>query len=185
MCGSGCTLSVFSFECREKAPSFGRVLRAAGGSIVLRVRPYTPADRTFVLSLAPRLAIGAPPWRDPNLWIAAVRGWLTGSIDRHGAETTVFVAEDDQGERMGVATVSRDTHFTGEHQAYLGELATTEMAEGHGVGTALVQACEQWARAQGYRVLALTTGAANTRALGFYHQLGYRDEDVKLVKLLG
>lgn len=29
-----------------------------------------------------------------------------------------------------------------------------------------------------------TTGAANTRALDFYHRLGYVDEDVKLTKVL-
>jgi GNAT superfamily N-acetyltransferase len=47
-----------------------------------------------------------------------------------------------------------------------------------------VQACEQWAREQGYRILSLTTGAANERALGFYRHLGYLNEDVKLIKLL-
>ncbi len=72
----------------------------------------------------------------------------------------------------------------GEHQAYINELATSDVAEGRGVGTALIQACEQWAREQGYRILALSTGAANGRALGFYRHLGFRDEDVKLVKLL-
>lgn len=96
----------------------------------------------------------------------------------------VFIAENDHGERLGFATLSHETHFTGEHQAYINELATSDVAEGRGVGTALIQACEQWAREQGYRILALSTGAANGRALGFYRHLGFRDEDVKLVKLL-
>ncbi|TMD75294.1 MAG: GNAT family N-acetyltransferase [Chloroflexi bacterium] len=91
---------------------------------MLRVRQYVPADREFVLSLAPRLAIGIPPWRDP------------------------------------------------------------QKMKGRGVGKALAQACEQWAREQGYRILSLATGAANERALGFYRHMGYLDEDVKLVKLL-
>jgi len=151
---------------------------------MIYVRPYTPDDRTFVLSLAPRLIIGMPPWRDPQMCITAVQGWITGSIDQHGQKTVVFVAEDDQGERLGFATVTHETHFTGEHQAYIGELATSEPAEGSGVGKALIQACEQWARDQGYRILTLTTGAANVRALGFYRHLGYRDEDIKLIKLL-
>ena len=64
------------------------------------------------------------------------------------------------------------------------ELAAYEAAEGRGVGKALAQACEQWAREQGYRILSLTTGAANERALGFYRHMGYQDEDVTLVKLL-
>ena len=84
----------------------------------------------------------------------------------------VFVTEDDQGERLGCATLGHTTHFTGERQAYINELATSEVAEGRGVGTALIAACEHWAREQGYRILALSTGAANERALGFYHHLG-------------
>src|SRR5215213_4592089 len=151
---------------------------------MISVRPYQPADRAFVLSLAPRLTIGMPPWRDPQRCIAAVQGWVTGSIEQHGQATMVFVAEDERGERLGFATITHETHFTGERQAYIGELATSAAAEGRGVGTMLLQICEQWAREQGDRILALATGAANQRALGFYRHLGYRDEDIKLIKLL-
>ncbi len=151
---------------------------------MIRVRPYVPADEEFVLSLAPRLAIGIPPWRDPQKMIVTAQGWIRGSIEQHGKNTMVMVAEDEHGERLGFATVSHDTHFTGESQAYIGELATSESAEGRGVGKALAQACEQWGREQGYRILCLATGVANERALGFYRHMGYLDEDVKLVKLL-
>lgn len=151
---------------------------------MIRVRPYVSADREFVLSLAPRLAIGIPPWRDPQKMTLTAQGWITGSIEQHGTKTMVFVAENEQGERLGFASVSHSTHFTGEGQAYIGELVTHEAAEGRGVGKALAEACEQWARDQGYRLLSLTTGAANERALAFYRHMGYRDEDVTLVKLL-
>jgi ribosomal protein S18 acetylase RimI-like enzyme len=151
---------------------------------VIRVRPYVPADREFVLSLAPRLAIGIPPWRDPYKMTVTAQSWITGSIEQHGQKTMVFVAESEQGERLGFATVSHSTHFTGEGQAYIGELATSEVTERRGVGKALAQTCEQWAREQGYRILSLTTGAANEQALGFYRHMGYLDEDVTLVKLL-
>jgi GNAT superfamily N-acetyltransferase len=152
--------------------------------MMIRVRPYDPSDREFVLSLAPRLAIGIPPWRDPQKMTETARGWITGSIERHGKQTMVFVAENEQGERLGFATVSHSTHFTGEGQAYIGELATSEAAERQGAGRALAQACEQWARDQGYRILSLATGAANEQALGFYRHLGYLHEDITLVKLL-
>ncbi len=151
---------------------------------MILVRPYVLADREFVLSLAPRLAIGIPSWRDPHKMIETAQGWITGSIEQHGKMTMIFVAEDEQGDRLGFATVSHSTHFTGEGQAYIGELATSEAAEGRGVGKALARACEQWAREQGYRILTLATGAANERALGFYRRMGYLDEDVTLVKLL-
>lgn len=151
---------------------------------MIRVRPYISTDREYILSLAPRLAIGIPPWRDPQKMIVTAQGWITESIEQHGKKTTVFVAEDEHGERLGFATVSHSTHFTGEGQAYIGELVTDESAQGRGVGKALAQACEQWAREQGYRILSLATGAANLRALGFYRHMGYQDEDVTLIKLL-
>ena len=116
--------------------------------------------------------------------IVIAQGWITESIEQHGKKTLIFVAEDEQGERLGFATVSHDIHFAGEGQAYIGELATSAAAEGRGVGQALAQACERWAREQGYRILALATGAANERAPGFYRHLGYLDEDIRLVKML-
>jgi GNAT superfamily N-acetyltransferase len=151
---------------------------------VIRVRPYATSDKEFVLSLAPCLAIGIPPWRDAQKMTETARGWIRESINQHGTKTMVFIAEDEQGNRLGFATVSHSTHFTGGGQAYVGELVTEEAAEGQGVGKALARACEQWAREQGYSILSLTTGAANERALGFYRHLGYLDEDVTLIKLL-
>jgi predicted N-acetyltransferase YhbS len=53
----------------------------------------------------------------------------------------VLIAEDEKGERLGFATVSHSTHFTGQSQAYIGELASSEKVEGRGVGSALVEAC--------------------------------------------
>ena len=151
---------------------------------MIHTRVYDPADRELILSLAPRLAVGIPLWRDPQKMIATAQGWITGSIEQHGGKTFIFVAEDELGERLGFATVSHSTHFTGERQAYIGELATSEAAEGRGAGKVLAQACGRWAREQGYRILSLTTGAANERALGFYRHIGFLDEDVTLVRLL-
>ncbi|MDQ2904901.1 MAG: GNAT family N-acetyltransferase [Ktedonobacteraceae bacterium] len=151
---------------------------------MIRIRPFAASDRAFVLSLAPRLVIGISDWRDPAKMLVTARKWLTASMARHGTKTMIFVAEDEQGERLGCVSVSHDQHFTGEGQAYIGELAVSEDAEGQKVGQALVVACEQWAREQGYPFLVLATGTANTHARGFYQHLGFLEEDVKLVKLL-
>src|SRR5690349_18161169 len=151
---------------------------------MVRVRAYTPEDREFVFSLAPRLAIGMQPWRDHQLWMKTVEGWLEESIQGHGEKSWVLIAESEKGEAVGFATVSHSTHFSGQKQAYIGELATAETAEGRGVGRALVQACENWAREHGYSLLALSTGAGNIRALDFYQRLGFQDEDVSLTKRL-
>lgn len=151
---------------------------------MVRVRTYEPADMEFILGLAPRLTIGIPPWRDQQLMLSTVQEWIRSSISRRGEAAELFVAVGKDGGRLGFASVSDETHFTGTPQAYIGELAVLPEAEGSGVGTALVQACEQWAHHRGHRFLSLTTGAANSRALTFYRHLGFLDEDVKLVKVL-
>jgi ribosomal protein S18 acetylase RimI-like enzyme len=151
---------------------------------MVHVRSYTSTDRSFIFGLAPRLAIGKQTWREPALWLKTVKEWLTESIAQHNQKTVILIAENEQGERLGFATVSHSVHFTGQRQAYIGELVTSEAAEGQGVGTALVKTCEQWAREQGYGIITLTTGAGNTRALKFYDSLDFRNEDITLTKFL-
>jgi GNAT superfamily N-acetyltransferase len=149
------------------------------------VRSYKPGDEAFVLSLAPRLLIGIPPWRSAEKWLEAVQGWMTQDFEKHGRQSMLFIAEDEQGERLGFANVAQVQHFTGEPLAYLGELVVNEAAEGRGAGQALVHACEQWASAQGYRSLVLDTGTINNeRTRRFYQHLGFLEESVKLAKLL-
>jgi hypothetical protein len=65
------------------------------------VRPFVPADRSFMLSLTPRLVIGIPPWRDPDKMLSTVERWLFNSIDRSESETKIFVAEDENKKRLG------------------------------------------------------------------------------------
>src|SRR5215204_5016853 len=107
----------------------------------VRVRPFAPADRGFVLSLAPRLVEGIPAWRDSEKMRITAEGWLTDSMNRHGGESFVYIAEAVQGELLGFATVAHSKHFTGVPQAELGELAVREDVQGRGVGQALVAAC--------------------------------------------
>ena len=149
------------------------------------VRPFAPGDREAVLALAPRLVVGSAPWRSRQGMLAAARRWLAGSIDGVGADAVVLVAECDDGRVVGVASVARQIHFTGEPEAYLGELAVAEEAEGRGAGRALMAAAEGWAWARGLGVLTLETGAANARARGFYARLGHAEESVRLAKQLG
>lgn len=149
-----------------------------------RIRQATAADRAFLEEIAPRLAIGIPPWRSREAMLATVRGWLLENLDGMGADRTVFIAEDADGTPVGAATVERSAHFTGMPQGELGELAVIEAVEGQGGGSLLLAAAEDWAREQGLPFLALGTGIANTRARAFYARHGYQEEDVRLAKAL-
>ncbi len=154
------------------------------GQIGFTVRPFTEADRDAVLALADRLTVGAAPWLDHDMFLSAAQDWLAGSMDGVGPDSAVFVAVAPSEDCIGVVSVTRHRHFTGEDYAYIGELAVAAPHEGHGVGRALVAAAEHWARERGYRLVALETGAGNQRARGFYARQGYGEESVRLVKIL-
>lgn len=149
---------------------------------VLRIRSCTPDDRNAVLALAPRLTIGVAPWRDSSAVQRAVRGWLIDSLADPGTE--VLVADDPTSGVVGVVTVGTRAHFTGEVDAYIGELVVAELHEQRGVGRALVSAAEEWAVRQGCGCITLETGAANADARAFYRRLGYGEEDVRLTRVL-
>lgn len=148
------------------------------------VRAYRDEDRAALFALADRLAVGIAPWRSADGMRAAARGWVAASIEGIGPERAVFVAEGEGGAVVGFASVARQVEFTGEPQAYIGELAVDEAAEGAGIGGALLAAVEAWAHAQGLTLIVLDTGIRNARARRFYDGHGFVAESVRLTKVL-
>jgi predicted N-acetyltransferase YhbS len=57
----------------------------------------------------------------------------------------------------------------------LNHLEVRPELRGHGIGTALVQACEDAAHERGYHLIVLGVGLDNPRAKSLYERLGYRD----------
>jgi Acetyltransferases len=136
-------------------------------------------DRGAVLELADRLTVGVASWRAPELVLRAVRSWVSGDIDKVGEELMIYVAAEGA-DVVGFVAVTEDTHWTGERDAYIGELVIRPDLERQGVGRQLVRAAELWASTRGLRRVRLSTGAANTAALRLYGALGYQCEDVTL-----
>ena len=151
----------------------------------VRVRPFMASDRETVLALAPRLLVNVPVWRDAEVAVAATRKWISEALDQIGPDSAVLVAEDSTGACVGFVTIQRDTHWTGEEQAYVPELVVAEAAEGTGVGRALMAGVEAWARERSLRLIELDTGIRNSRSRAFYARLGFAEESVKLVKVVG
>ena len=91
----------------------------------LRIRPAVPGDSPALLALSGRLAIGVAAWRDPVKVAAAVRGWVESSLAEAGRDGhAVLVAES--GDRIaGLVSLAERAHFTGQADAYVGELLDT------------------------------------------------------------
>ena len=149
-----------------------------------QIRPLRSGDGSQVLALAPRLIQGAAPWRDPAAVGRAATNWLRTSIDtagQPGHAVYVAVASDRV---VGVVSIREQPHFTGQTDAYIGELAVASGMERRGIATALMNAAEAWAARRGVAFLTLHTGAANQPARGLYRQLGYREEELLLTKAI-
>jgi ribosomal protein S18 acetylase RimI-like enzyme len=148
----------------------------------VQVRPFRAGDRDPVLALAPRLAAGVAAWRDPEAVLRAAGGWVSGAVAADGQPGhAVYVAAS--GDRVvGVLGISEQRHWTGQADAYIGELAVAPGMERRGIATALVTAARAWAAGRGLEFLTLETGAANHGARAFYAALGFQDEEVKLAR---
>lgn len=153
---------------------------ASDGAI--EVREYRPDDRNEIMALAPRLLAGMPAWRDRAAWLTAVLGWVASAADAAADRDHAVYVAVDAGQVVGFVEVTERVHFTGQVDAYVGELITATGHERQGIARALMRAAEDWGVSRGLAVLTLETGAANHEALAFYAAIGYKAEDVRLSK---
>jgi ribosomal protein S18 acetylase RimI-like enzyme len=148
----------------------------------MQVRSYEPTDREAVEALSHRLTEGVAPWRDPIEVGDAVAGWVRESLGRAGTDGCAVLVASQGDELVGFVTVNEQHHWSGDTDAYIGELVVARHAEGRGVGRQLVRAAEQWAVGRGHDRITLETGAANHAARRFYARLGYEEEQVHLTR---
>jgi len=146
------------------------------------IRPAGPEDYPTLLDLSPRLAIGVAPWRDPAKVATAVREWIESSLASAGEQGRAVLVALLDGQVAGMVSLAEREHFTGQVDAYVGELVVNRAMEGRGAGRALMAAAEQWAAARGLARITLETGACNHRARHFYESAGYQAEEVRLTK---
>jgi GNAT superfamily N-acetyltransferase len=123
----------------------------------LRVRSAAAADRAFVLALADRLvSFEVPPWRPKDELVAGDRRALGEWFANPKPDEAMFIAELD-GRPAGCAyLVTLVDYFNQRPHAHLSVLAVTGAAEGRGVGSALLDASEHWARSRGSDRLTLS-----------------------------
>ena len=154
-------------------------------STAIQIRPFQAADRDGVMTLAPRLTEWVCAWREPEAVLAAVRGWVGGSADKAGDDDHAFYVAVAGEQTVGLVTVCEQAHFSGQVDAYVGELVVAPGWEGRGVGSRLMQAAEGWAAGRGLAFITLDTGADNGPARGLYTSLGFIPEAVRLTKRVG
>jgi aminoglycoside 6'-N-acetyltransferase I len=93
----------------------------------------------------------------------------------------VLIANDPTGGSVGVAELSIRPHAEGcrtDRVAYLEGWFVRPEARRRGVGRRLIEAAEEWARAQGCRELASDTQPDNTGSVAAHTAIGFEDAGV-------
>jgi predicted N-acetyltransferase YhbS len=98
--------------------------------------------------------------------------------------TTVLIAEDENGEVVGMVTVHLfPAMHTSEPIAWLTALVVDEKVRGQGVGSMLVKQAEDWAIGRGALRISLTSALHREAAHEFYKAREYDHTGVRLTKL--
>ena len=150
----------------------------------MKLRPAVAEDREFILGLAERLIeFGDVPGRDRAAMIARDRSVLAAALT--DSASTIFVAVNDDGHPLGfIHLTTADDYYDARETAHVADLVVAREAAGLGVGSALMERAEQWAREQGFAMLTLNVFTANRRARDLYTRLGFAEEWIRCLKRL-
>jgi ribosomal protein S18 acetylase RimI-like enzyme len=147
------------------------------------VRAAAAADRDRILALAADLSGQTPPWRDRTAVDTAVRASITALLDSPSPDHAVLVATA-QDAVVGFVTISCRAHFSGAVDASIDDLVVAGSHHQRGVARTLLEAAELWAGTRRLGRVTVETGAANERAARLYRSSGYREEGLRLTKVL-
>ena len=157
----------------------------------ITIRDARRGDREAILALVPRLrAFGPSDLRSIEDLDSAEANALSNALEALPDDAALIVAEvhEQSADSTTIAGVAfMQTHvdyFTSERHAHLGILSVAEWAEGKGVGRALLEAVDDWARRMGYRFVTLNVFAGNLRARKVYERAGYEMDAIKYAKVV-
>lgn len=151
----------------------------------MNIRAATLADLPAVLTLVPRLAAtGSPPGRDAQQIEASDTEAVTRALRQPASDEVLLVAEEG-GQLLGLIHVKTVVdYFSQQPIAHVSDVVVAASAEGRGIGKALMNVAEDWARGRGYAMVQLHVLVDNARARSMYERLGYSAEWLKYIKRL-
>ncbi len=138
----------------------------------LLVRPAAPHDADAVARLGRAVAA------EDGLWLTYDRSPSDERRNlknvRRDPNAAVFVAEAPDGV-VGRISIARDHNPYSHHVAELGLMVKVDDRR-RGIGTALMNEAEKWARASGITKIELHVFPHNEPAIALYRKLGFREE---------
>jgi len=145
-----------------------------------------PAILSFIIGLQDHEAAFEPDRRrDPSFAIEHWRDLQHRCAEKHG----VMLIAEDGGKPVGWAFAydERAELFVVEPErrhGYLAELFLLPQARGKGLGRALIEGCEAWARERGHKLLTVGVLAKNPTAIRAYEGAGYAPYGITMRRYL-
>jgi RimJ/RimL family protein N-acetyltransferase len=146
----------------------------------VRVREAVPDDAAALLRLFQEIhAETSFMLFEPGEWHPTVEEQAKRIELGEKTRAAVFLlAEGDDGALAGGAFGTRGIARRSYHALHI-VIGVLQAWAGRGVGRALVNALEDWARANGVQRIELTVQNGNTRAIALYEKCGFEQEGVK------
>jgi GNAT superfamily N-acetyltransferase len=135
----------------------------AAGAASIKVHQAKEADAPRLADLSCQLGYQTTPEE------AARRFQQVAADPNHG----LFVAESLEGRVIGWINVEERHLIETEPRAEINGLVVDEGHRSQGVGRALLQHAEHWARGRGFRLVVLRSNVIRGRAHAFYERQGY------------
>ncbi|BDU23055.1 GNAT family N-acetyltransferase [Dyella sp. GSA-30] len=141
-------------------------------------------DDDFILGLVPRFVdFPLPAWRRRHECIDGIRKDLLRHLEDEPANSYLFIAEDDSGERVGFIHLQKtQDFFTGRSNCHISDLAVVTAHEGRGVAKALLEHTQEWAREHRCQLITLAVLPGNERARALYEAAGFGTDLVRMAK---
>ena len=153
--------------------------------MTIRIRPYEPGDRDFILSLVGRFSgFELPAWRRAEDVDRTNRTSLAEALEEPDPGSAFLLAEEENIPAGFIHLQAQSDYFSGEAHGYISDVAVAPDFEGRGVGRLLLDTAEDWARSKGYSLLTLYVFAGNTHARRVYERFGFQEEVIKYGKIL-
>jgi len=107
-------------------------------------------------------------------WEAHFRKKIEPFVD--GNRTEKWVALGSEGEMLGYLILGETGFLTPEVHAFIYDIWVAPAYRGKGIGKALMEWAEAWARKRGHRKIKLEVAETNARARHLYESLGFHAE---------
>jgi ribosomal protein S18 acetylase RimI-like enzyme len=156
------------------------------GDNELLLRAAEPGDDDFILGLVPRFtSFEMPAGRKKLVVSEGIRRDLIKHLDGGQPGSFLLVAETDEGEPAGFLHLQiANDFFSGRPNCHISDLAVADGWDGKGLGRALLEHAERFAREHRCERLTLAVFEGNGRARKFYESNGFATEMLRMAKPL-